>query len=212
MCLLQPKPMTSIYFLLIYALHNSQSTHGSQLYVSNHWHCTNATQQVQCWAGGRLACSYWPPGVLPPPPGVLVTAQIIIQLHLRPCPRHCRSTGITGLRRTYFLRVWHPDTRPSKQDVPIPWDACMFETEQENYGRHLTVETVELTMWPLCGFICTWCWYAGTESDNKMLTKLRKIKTKYTAADFELGERHLIKNEQVSLDRLRVRQNVFLVM
>jgi len=61
MCLLQPKPMTSIHFLLIYALHNSQSTHGSQLYVSNHWHCTNATQQVQCWAGGRLACSYCPP-------------------------------------------------------------------------------------------------------------------------------------------------------
>ena len=119
---------------------------------------------------------------------------------------------VREVRRTYFLRVWYPDTRPSKQDVPIPWDACMFETEQENYGRHLTVETVELTMWPWCGFICTWCWYAGTESDNKMLTKLRKIKTKYTAADFELGERHLIKNEQVSLDRLRVRQNVFLVM
>jgi len=33
----------------------------------------------------------------------------------------------------------------------------------------------------------------------------------YTAADFELDERHLIKNEKVALDRLRVRQNVFLV-
>jgi len=33
----------------------------------------------------------------------------------------------------------------------------------------------------------------------------------YTAADFELDERHVIKNEQVALDRLRVRQNVFLV-
>ena len=33
----------------------------------------------------------------------------------------------------------------------------------------------------------------------------------YTAADFELGERHVIKNEKVALDRLRVRQNVFLV-
>jgi len=33
----------------------------------------------------------------------------------------------------------------------------------------------------------------------------------YTAADFELGERHVIKNETVALDRHRVRQNVFLV-
>jgi len=33
----------------------------------------------------------------------------------------------------------------------------------------------------------------------------------YTAADFELGERDVIKNEKVALDRLRVRQNVFLV-
>ena len=33
----------------------------------------------------------------------------------------------------------------------------------------------------------------------------------YTAADFELDERHVIKNDKVALDRLRVRQNVFLV-
>ena len=33
----------------------------------------------------------------------------------------------------------------------------------------------------------------------------------YTA-DFELDERHVIKNEKVALDRLRVRQNVFLVI
>ena len=33
----------------------------------------------------------------------------------------------------------------------------------------------------------------------------------YAAADFELDERHMIKNEKVALDRLRVRQNVFLV-
>ena len=33
----------------------------------------------------------------------------------------------------------------------------------------------------------------------------------YTA-DFELDERHAIKNEKVALDRLRVRQNVFLVV
>jgi len=32
----------------------------------------------------------------------------------------------------------------------------------------------------------------------------------YTAADYELDERHVIKNEKVALDRLRVRQNVFL--
>jgi len=37
------------------------------------------------------------------------------------------------------------------------------------------------------------------------------MKFLYTAADFELGERHVIKNEKVALDRLRVRQNVFLV-
>ena len=33
----------------------------------------------------------------------------------------------------------------------------------------------------------------------------------YTAAYYELDERHVIKNEKVALDRLRVRQNVFLV-
>jgi len=31
------------------------------------------------------------------------------------------------------------------------------------------------------------------------------------AADFELYEHHVIKNDEVALDRLRVRQNVFLV-
>jgi len=34
----------------------------------------------------------------------------------------------------------------------------------------------------------------------------------YTAADFELDERHMIKNEKVALDRLGVQQNVFLVI
>jgi len=34
----------------------------------------------------------------------------------------------------------------------------------------------------------------------------------YTAADFELGEHHMIKNKKAALDRLRVRQNVFLVI
>jgi len=34
----------------------------------------------------------------------------------------------------------------------------------------------------------------------------------YTAVDFELDERHVITNEKVALDRLRVRQNVFLVL
>jgi len=34
----------------------------------------------------------------------------------------------------------------------------------------------------------------------------------YTAEDFELDERHVIKNEKLALNRLRVRQNVFLVI
>jgi len=38
------------------------------------------------------------------------------------------------------------------------------------------------------------------------------IEILYTAADFELYERHVIKNEKVALDRLRVRQNVFFVL
>ena len=33
----------------------------------------------------------------------------------------------------------------------------------------------------------------------------------YTAADFKLDERHVIKNEKVALDKLQVRQNVFFV-
>ena len=31
----------------------------------------------------------------------------------------------------------------------------------------------------------------------------------YTAADFELDKRHVIKNEKLHLDRLRLRHNVF---
>ena len=34
----------------------------------------------------------------------------------------------------------------------------------------------------------------------------------YTAADFEVDERHVIKNEKVVLDRFGVRQNVFVVL
>jgi len=34
----------------------------------------------------------------------------------------------------------------------------------------------------------------------------------YAAADFELDEHHVIKNEKVALDRLRGWQNVFLVL
>jgi len=34
----------------------------------------------------------------------------------------------------------------------------------------------------------------------------------YTAADFKLDERHVIKIGKVALDRLRVRQKVFLVL
>jgi len=34
----------------------------------------------------------------------------------------------------------------------------------------------------------------------------------YTATDLELDERYVIKNEKVALDRLRARQNVFLVI
>jgi len=41
--------------------------------------------------------------------------------------------------------------------------------------------------------------------------KNHPISMKFCAADFELDERHVIKNEKVALNRLRVRQNVFLV-
>jgi len=34
----------------------------------------------------------------------------------------------------------------------------------------------------------------------------------YTTADFELDERHVIKNEKVALDRLQVQQYIFLVL
>ena len=33
----------------------------------------------------------------------------------------------------------------------------------------------------------------------------------YTAAEFELDERHVVKNEKVALDRIRLRQNLRLV-
>jgi len=44
--------------------------------------------------------------------------------------------------------------------------------------------------------------YISEKSSDEML---------YTAANFELDERHVIKTEKIALYRLRVRQNVFLV-
>jgi len=53
----------------------------------------------------------------------------------------------------------------------------------------------------------------GRHFENRYIAiSQRKIIRLYTAADFELDKRHVIKNEKVALDRLRVRQNVFLVI
>ena len=55
-------------------------------------------------------------------------------------------------------------------------------------------------------------WYTGSTS-GKMGEKSSHVhEILYTTADFELDGRHFIKNEKVALDRLRVRQNVFLVI
>jgi len=56
----------------------------------------------------------------------------------------------------------------------------------------------------------------GRHFENRYIAISRRKKSDfdeilYTAADFELDERHVIKNEKVALDRFRVRQNVFLV-
>jgi len=47
----------------------------------------------------------------------------------------------------------------------------------------------------------------GRHFENRYLSKLSSDfdEIVYTAADFELDERHVIKNEKVALDRLRVR-------
>jgi len=45
---------------------------------------------------------------------------------------------------------------------------------------------------------------------NEKLSDFHEIL--YTASDFELDERDVIKNEKLALDRLHVRQNVFLVV
>ena len=47
--------------------------------------------------------------------------------------------------------------------------------------------------------------------NHQIFVDFHEILGLYTAADFELDERHVIKNEKVALDRLRVRQNVLLV-
>jgi len=57
----------------------------------------------------------------------------------------------------------------------------------------------------------------GRQFENRYIAISQRKKSSdfheilYTAADFELDERHVIKNEKVALDRLRVRQNVFIV-
>ena len=56
----------------------------------------------------------------------------------------------------------------------------------------------------------------GRHFENRYIAiSQRKISSDFyeifTAADFELDERQVIKNEKVALDRLRVRHNVFLV-
>jgi len=57
----------------------------------------------------------------------------------------------------------------------------------------------------------------GRHFENEYIAYLSEKSTDfheilYTAADFELDERHMIKNEKVALDRLRVRQNIFTVV
>ena len=60
-----------------------------------------------------------------------------------------------------------------------------------------------------------WRTAAILKIDRHISVKNHRIFMKFctcTAAYFELDERHVIKNEKVALDRLRVRQNVFLVL
>jgi len=54
----------------------------------------------------------------------------------------------------------------------------------------------------------------GRHVENRYIaiSQRKIIRFLYTAADFELDERHMIKNEKVALDRLRTQQNVFLVL
>jgi len=56
-------------------------------------------------------------------------------------------------------------------------------------GRHFEIRYIAISQWKINDF-------------DEIL---------YTAADFVLDERHVIKNEKVALDRLRVRHNIFLV-
>ena len=52
----------------------------------------------------------------------------------------------------------------------------------------------------------------GRHFENRYIAiSQRNNEILYTAADFKVDEHHVIKNEKVALDRLRVRQNVFLL-
>ena len=61
----------------------------------------------------------------------------------------------------------------------------------------------------LCVCVCVRHTFCQLTYRSDPSTDFNKIL--YTAADFELDECHVIKNEKVALDRLRVRQNVFLI-
>ena len=80
----------------------------------------------------------------------------------------------------------------------LQWTGC------ESNPQPLSYESDTLTNWTITPKIDISPYLSEKSSDFDEIL--------YTAADFELDERHVIKNEKVALDRLRVRQNVLLVL
>jgi len=93
-----------------------------------------------------------------------------------------------------FRSVYHIDMKLDKQLRPATETSWVVLYGAKTIPRWRTAAILKIDMWPYL---------------NEKSSDFHDIL--YTA-DFELDERHVIKNEKVALDRHRVRQNVFLVL
>jgi len=98
------------------------------------------------------------------------------------------------LQIAIFRSVYHADVKFNRQLRPATYTSWVVSYGGKTISRWRTAAILKIVISP----------YLSKKSSyfDEIL---------YTAAYLELDERHVIKNEKVALDRLRVGQNVFLV-
>ena len=117
-----------------------------------------------------------------------------------PIPHLHSTSPLGGFPSKYCYAVWHGKTRMAwlPDGEKFWWYVYSFWHDPRTWQTHWQTDGPTDGQTPHDDIASS-----GKKSDFHEIL--------YTAAYFELDDRHVIKNEKVALDRLRVRQNVFLV-